>query len=190
MELVLATTSPRRHELMRQAGIAFISAAPHVDEWDAESHPHYSPADLVRHNARRKAEAVYSKHQEACILAADTLVYCEGRIMGKPVDLEEAAEMLRWLSGKTHEVLTAVAWVQGGERKIKETVVRTWVTFRSLDDGQIQDYLAGVNVLDKAGAYALQEKGGALVERIEGSRSNVIGLPMEKVLEWWKEAQR
>jgi septum formation protein len=110
--------------------------------------------------------------------------------MGKPSDLDQAAEMLRWLSGKTHEVLTAVAWVQGSDRKIKETVVRTWVTFRALDDGQIQSYLTEVHVLDKAGAYALQEQGANLVERIEGSRSNVIGLPMEKVLEWWKEAQR
>jgi septum formation protein len=183
MDLVLASTSPRRHALLREAGIPFVTANPDVEEWDAFSHPENTPTELVLANARRKAMAVWQEHQESCVLAADTLVCCEGRILGKPTDLGQAKEMLRWLSGRSHEVMTAVTWIHG--RDLRESVVRTWVTFRSLDDAMIEEYLRKVHVLDKAGAYALQEHGALLVERVEGSRTNVIGLPMEKVLEWW-----
>lgn len=182
---VLASTSPRRHQLLQEAGIPFTAVAPEVKEWDCRSHPELSPVELVLANARRKGIAVWREQDLRPILAADTLVVCSGRILGKPSDLEEAAAMLRWLSGRTHEVITGLVWVCG--RDIRETVARTWVTFRKLDELTIADYLSRVNVLDKAGAYALQEEGELVIERVEGSRSNVIGLPMEKVLAWWRQ---
>ncbi|MFQ3671712.1 MAG: nucleoside triphosphate pyrophosphatase [Verrucomicrobiia bacterium] len=182
---ILASSSPRRHALLREAGIAFTAVAPEVEEWDNRSHPELSPQELVLANARRKGMAVWRGGEPRPILAADTLVVCEGRVMGKPANLEEAAEMLRWLSGRTHEVITGVVCVRGKE--IRETVVRTRVTFRTLDEAGIGDYLARVHVLDKAGGYALQEEGARIIERIEGSRSNVVGLPMEKVLNWWRQ---
>ncbi|GAB4242191.1 MAG: Maf family protein [Candidatus Methylacidiphilales bacterium] len=184
---ILASSSPRRHDLLREAGIPFSAVVPDVEEWDTRTHPELSPAELVLANARRKAMAVWQENDARPILAADTLVVCRGRVLGKPADLEEAVGMLQWLSGQTHEVITGVAWVRG--REIRETIVRTCVTFRALDKAAIQGYLARVDVLDKAGAYALQEEGSRIVERIEGSRSNVVGLPMEKILDWWRESQ-
>jgi septum formation protein len=188
MELILASSSPRRSALLSEAGIVFRVEVPGVEEWDGDNHPHMPPVELARHNARIKGEAVFAINRQAYILAADTIVYCDGRVLGKPDGLEDARAMLAWLSGKTHEVLTAVVWINGASRVMKEFVARTWVTFRPLDAAGIEDYLAKVHVLDKAGSYALQDHGESIVERIEGSRSNVIGLPMEKVLEWWKEA--
>ncbi len=184
-EWILASSSPRRQELLREAGVTFCVVIPVVEELDNRSHPELSPAELVLANARRKGMAVWREGDPRPILAADTLVVCGGRVLGKPADREEAIGMLRWLSGRVHEVMTGMVCVRGKE--IRETIVRTRVTFRELDEAAIEDYLSRVDVLDKAGAYALQEEGFRIVERIEGSRSNVIGLPMEKVLDWWRE---
>lgn len=182
--LILASASPRRQELLEEAQIPFQVDAPAIEEWDTACHPELFPSELVRANARRKAEAVASRHPACSVLAADTLVCCEGRILGKPADAAQAAAMLAWLAGRTHEVLTGVALWDPGARTLREHVVRTRVTFRPLDGGQIAAYLAKVYVLDKAGAYALQDHGFDLVERVEGSRTNVIGLPMEIVSSW------
>jgi septum formation protein len=188
-ELILASTSPRRQDLLREIGIPFQVDAPQVEEWDAVSHPLLSPKEIAQGNARLKAEAVAPRHAGRVILAADTVVYCEGRLLGKPGHLREAAEMLAWLEGRTHEVLTAVVWIDCVKHEILECVERTWVTFRPLDEALIEAYLAKVHVLDKAGAYALQDHGFDLIERVEGCRSNVIGLPVEKVKEWISRAQ-
>lgn len=182
--LVLASASPRRQNLLEEAGIPFRVDAPDIEEWDAASHPELAPADLVLANARRKAEAVAARHPGAVVLAADTLVCCEGRILGKPAGPAEAETMLAWLSARTHEVLTGVAWRDPAARELREHVARTRVTFRPLDTAGIRAYLAKVPVLDKAGAYALQDHGFDLIERVEGSASNVVGLPMEIVLPW------
>ncbi|MDX6766219.1 MAG: Maf family protein [Candidatus Methylacidiphilales bacterium] len=187
MDLVLASSSPRRQDLLEEAGIHFRVIVPDVDEWDARSHPELTPHDLVRLNARRKAEAVHQLKlhgPDSVILAADTLVVCESRILGKPADRTEAAAMLALLGSRTHEVLTGVAWLDVREKRLREHVARTRVTFRPLDETLIASYLDKVHVLDKAGAYAVQEHGFDLIERVEGSLSNVIGLPMEIVRAW------
>ncbi|NJK92892.1 MAG: septum formation protein Maf [Blastochloris sp.] len=185
MELILASSSSRRQDLLEEAGILFRVDAPLVDEFDSHSRPELSPLDLALANALLKAETVALRHPQGIILAADTIVVCDGRTLGKPLDLTEAHQMLRWLSGKTHEVITAVVWLRVQEKILHEHIARTRVTFRPLDDAAIQNYLGKVHVLDKAGAYAYQEHGHEVVERVEGSKTNVIGLPMEIVQHWW-----
>jgi len=192
MDLVLASSSPRRQDLLEEAGIPFRVIVPEIDEWDAGSHPELSPHDLVRLNARRKAEAVHQLKLHApdsIILAADTVVVCEGRILGKPLNQDDAKAMLSWLGARTHEVLTGLAWLGVRDKILREHVARTRVTFRRLEAPLIAAYLDKVHVLDKAGAYAVQEHGFDLIERVEGSLTNVIGLPMEVVRSWWEEAR-
>jgi len=189
-DLILASASPRRQDLLEEAGIHFRVEHPDIDEWDSLTHPELSPHEIALANARRKAEVVHLRNKDSVILAADTVVYCAGRLLGKPADTKEAEEMLLWLSGRTHEVLTAVAWCNPAVHVIREQVARTWVTFRPLEKKVIEAYMAKVHVLDKAGAYAMQEHGCDLIERLEGSKTNVIGLPMEIVEPWWREWHR
>lgn len=186
MRLILASTSPRRADLLRESGVLFRVEAPGVEEWAAEDFPEIQPGDLARGNARRKARAVAARYPGEPVLAADTIVVCEGRVLGKPADEAMAHRMLGWLSGRTHEVVTAVVLVLPDGKKIRESVVRTRVRFRRLEPGEAEAYVREIDVLDKAGAYALQEGGDRLVERVEGSRSNVVGLPMETVLPWYE----
>jgi len=117
------------------------------------------------------------------VLGADTIVVLDGEILGKPRDLAHAAEMLRRLSGRTHEVLTGVCMLRGGTVARCSFVESTCVAFRSLEEGMIGAYLQEINPLDKAGSYAAQEDRGRLIERIEGSMENVIGLPVARVIE-------
>ena len=166
---------------MEEEGIRFRVVVPETDEWDFRTHPELAPVDIARANARHKAEAVGRRHPADIILAADTVVYCDGRLLGKPLNSEEAVSMLKWLSARTHEVMTAVALCDPARRCIHEQVARTQVTFRALNEPLIRNYIGKVNVMDKAGAYAMQEHGSDLIERIEGSKTNVIGLPMEIV---------
>jgi len=187
VRLILASTSPRRADLLRESGISFRVEPPQVQEWSAKDFPEIQPGELARGNARRKARAVAEKHPGQPVLAADTIVVCEGRVLGKPADEEVARQMLAWLSGRTHEVLTAAVLVLPDGKKIRESVVRTRVKFRELATAEVEAYVREIDVLDKAGAYALQDGGDRLVERVEGSRSNVVGLPMETVLPWCEE---
>ncbi|NBQ55523.1 MAG: septum formation protein Maf [Verrucomicrobia bacterium] len=187
MRLILASTSSRRADLLRESGISFQVIRPEVEEWTAEDFPEVTPGELARANARRKAKAVVERNLGKPVLAADTLVICEGRIMGKPADEEMAKQMLGWLSGRIHEVITAAVLMMPGGKKSREAIVRTRVKFRPLEAREVSDYVREVDVLDKAGAYALQDGGDRLVERVEGSRTNVIGLPMETVLPWCEE---
>lgn len=184
-QLVLASSSPRRQQLLTEAGFFFVVDIPEIDEVGPETHPELSAYEVARTNAGHKAQVVSVRHPNALVLGADTVVSCSGRILGKPNSLEGAKEMLRWLSGRTHEVLTAVACILRSKKECHEQVVRTWVTFRTLTDEDIADYLMLVHVLDKAGAYAAQEHGERVIERIEGSHSNVVGLPMEIIHQWW-----
>lgn len=185
--LILASSSPRRQDLLEEEGVRFRVEVPQTDEWDFSTHPELTPAEIARANARHKAESVGRHHPADIILAADTVVYCNGRLLGKPANSNEAVEMLKWLSARTHEVMTAVALCDPSRHSIREHVARTRVTFRALDEMLIQQYIGKVNVLDKAGAYAMQEHGSDLIERIEGSKTNVIGLPMEIVRKWLSE---
>jgi len=176
--IILASASPRRRELLTETGIAFEILTTDITEHDAESSPHLSPTDLARENARLKAQAVAALRPKRWVLGADTVVALEKRLFGKPASLEQAKEFLRALSGQTHEVITGCALIAPeGEAEIFHDVSR--VTFRVLTEETIARYLAEVSVLDKAGAYALQERGEWIIERVEGSRTNVIGLPTE-----------
>jgi len=187
MELILASSSPRRSHLLSEAGILFRTISPNVEELSAETNPELPPRELAKINARMKAEAVAGSHRESLVLAADTVVYCQGQVLGKPLDPQDAERMLTLLAGNTHEVITAVIWLNHSANSVKEFIGRTWVTFKPLGVDQIRNYISKVHVMDKAGSYALQDRGEDIVERIEGSRTNVIGLPMEPIQEWWSQ---
>lgn len=177
--LVLASASPRRRDLLEAAGFEVIIRSPDVEEL-AGGMP---PRDLVMANAELKALKVASVTSGDLVLAADTIVVIDGEILGKPRDMEHAASMLASLGGRAHEVLTGVCLMRGGEVSKCLFVESTRVLFRPLDGSAIAAYLAEINPLDKAGAYAAQEDRGRLIERIEGSFDNVVGLPVARVLE-------
>ena len=182
--LRLASASPRRRELLAAAGIAFEVVNVSVAELDEASAPHLSPTQLAEANARLKARAAAQAGR--WVLGADTVVALNGRLFGKPATLDDAREFLRALGGATHEVVTGCALIgpDGAETIFHET---TRVTFRALHAETIDLYLAEVPVLDTAGAYGLQEKGELIVEQVEGSRANVIGLPIERLLPLLRE---
>jgi septum formation protein len=173
--LVLASASPRRRELLSAAGFEFEVIAPSVSEISSRG---LTLRELTLCNATRKGVEATRRSPGAVILAADTLVAVRGRVIGKPADLQDAAATLRRLSGRAHEVCSAV-FVCEGTRICWFTEVSS-VHFRRLNESAIRSYLAKINPLDKAGAYAAQGHGVEIIERIEGSFTNVIGLPMEK----------
>jgi septum formation protein len=178
--LLLASTSPRRQTLLREAGLAFEIAAPPDDE-----HTHASglaPRDLVLANARRKAAAIARLHPDRVILSADTEVVLDDRVLGNPADLDDARRMLLQLAGRDHHVITGVVLHFPGPPHEDAWIDSTTVRFHDLDAARVDAYLARVPVLDKAGAYALQEHGELLVASVTGSRTNVVGLPVESVL--------
>lgn len=178
--LVLASRSPRRRELLLAAGLDNVTVVPSAAAESGD--PSSGLASLVLHNARMKAAEVAPRHPESVVLGADTLVWLDGDVLGKPQNPAEAARMLSRLSGRAHEVCTGVSLLRLSPHKQVEFHETTRVRFRKLSPGTIADYLAKVDVLDKAGSYALQEHGEMLVEAVEGSRSNVVGLPVERTL--------
>ena len=175
--LVLASGSPRRQQLLRSVGLDFTSVAPDIDERPQEGE---EPVPYVERLAREKALAVTVEAGDV-VVAADTTVALGRRILGKPADVDDARRMLRDLSGRSHDVHTAVAVRVDG--RVVSTVVTTRVRMVELSEGDLDWYVATGEPLDKAGAYALQEGGGLLVERIEGSASNVVGLPLAVMAE-------
>lgn len=186
LPLILASTSPRRRDLLAQTGLPFEIITVEVREHDGRSAPHLSPAQLAEENARLKAQAVAALHPGRRVLGADTVVALGGRIFGKPVSLEQAREFLSVLSGRTHEVITGCAVIDP-EGRAKIFHESSHVTFHPLTNDLISRYLAEVHVLDKAGGYALQEKGESIIAGVTGSRSNIIGLPMERLTPWFKK---
>jgi len=179
-KLVLATQSPRRLELMREAGYEFDTVVPDVEEAHDAT---LTPEDLTVENARRKAVAGAAQKTDALVIGADTLVYVDGLPLGKPRDLDEALEMMRRLSGRRHQVCTGVYLASQGGAEGEGFHVITEVTFLPLTDETIRAYHARVNPLDKAGAYGIQECSEMILESYEGSWTNVMGLPMEKLTE-------
>ncbi|MGI9087529.1 MAG: Maf family protein [Chthoniobacterales bacterium] len=175
--LILASGSPRRQELLAEAGIEFEIARPRVHESANRS---LTIRELTRCNALRKALAITQLHPACVILAADTLVALDGQTIGKPRDLADARAILRQLSGREHQVCTGVCLVRQNRLLNFEIVSR--VEFHPLSDAQIREYLAKISPLDKAGAYAAQGAGREIIRRLRGSYSNVIGLPMEETL--------
>ncbi len=176
--LILASASPRRSELLRQLGVNFTVVPSDATEIHDDQ---LTAREISQLNAYRKARAVAKKFPDALVLGADTLVYLDTTLFGKPADLEAAYRMLEQLSGRTHEVVTAICLLQLRTHRQKLFYDSTAVTFRRLDEVQIRRYLGQVNTLDKAGAYGIQEEGDWLIERIVGSYTNVVGLPVEKL---------
>ncbi len=174
MAFVLASASPRRAELLRSMGVTFEVVASTVEE---VAGGHLKASDVAVTNACRKAISVADTHRASTVIGADTVVALGNRLFGKPADAGAAAVMLGELSGKTHEVTTGVCLVQRSTGELTVFADTTHVTFRVLTTGQIRDYIDRVDVLDKAGAYAIQEHGDALVQQISGSFTNVVGLP-------------
>jgi septum formation protein len=175
-KIILASSSPRRLELLRQHG---YEVQVHPAAIEETTPPHLTVGEITLWNARRKAGDVSRGFAEHVVLAADTLVSHHGKILGKPADLGEATEMLRALNGRTHQVFSGVWLSSRSGTQHYGFIEISRVRFRKLKEREIIDYLARINPLDKAGAYAAQDDPIGLIEEIEGSRSNVIGLPME-----------
>ncbi|MCY1045415.1 Maf family protein [Corallococcus sp. bb12-1] len=180
--LVLASASPRRKDLLAQLGLRFTVTAADIDETPTAGE---IARNYVQRLAEEKSRTVAARHPDAWVLAADTTVALGSELLGKPRDAAEARDMLGRLSGRTHEVFTGIA-VAGRARASQ--VVRTQVTFRALSQEEIAWYADTGEPLDKAGAYAIQGKGGFLVASIEGSPTNVIGLPLGETLALLQEA--
>ena len=189
--LILASASPRRHELLSQAGVAFTVVAAGINE---DLLPNEVAAAYVQRLAEEKAQAVWNANRTAdtadeplLVLGADTCVVCDGHILGKPAGAADARRMLELLSGRTHAVLTGLAVVTG--RKIVRDLEITQVMFNCIDDGEIARYIASGEPLDKAGAYAIQGYAARWIPRIEGCYFNVVGLPIARTIALLAEAQ-
>ena len=179
--ILLASGSPRRRELLTQAGIPFTVVPSSAEELRPEEEAHMHPEEVVLENARRKALAVSGSRPGEIVLGADTVVHFRGRIMGKPVSRDDAKEMLTVLSGQTHQVVTGIC-ITDGKKTLSESV-RTDVVFRALSPEQIDRYLDTGEYADKAGAYGIQGRGCILVEKLTGDYFNVVGLPVCRVYE-------
>ena len=198
--LVLASASPRRHELLRNAGIAFTVQPANIDETPLADE---APRDCVERLAREKALAVWRTRPQDSVLGADTIVVADEIILGKPVNAEDAMRMLRMLSGRVHKVITGVCLVEAvasdqlpvaskvasrsDERlrpsnpDLRVSSETTLVTMTRLSDDEIREYVATGEPMDKAGAYAIQGMASRWIPRVEGDYSNVVGLPIALV---------
>lgn len=186
--LILASASPRRSELLRQLKWEFEVVPSDAEEVTYE---YLSPQEICQLNAHRKARAVAKKIPDALVLGADTLVFLNGEVMGKPRDLAEAQQMLTLLQGRTHQVVTGVCLLHLRTHHERVFAASTDVTFHPLTPQQIREYLSITQPLDKAGAYAIQEHGEKIVAEISGSYTNVVGLPLERLqeeVEHWQTA--
>jgi septum formation protein len=178
LPLILASASPRRRSLLEEHGYEFTVEVAGVAE---VAPPHLSPGEIVFCNARAKARAVAERRPDALVLGVDTVVVFEDEIFGKPANLAAAESMLRRLNGRSHEVYSGV-WLAhlNGSRERGFTEI-TRVRFRRRSAAQLQAYLARIGPLDKAGAYAAQDDRGEIIAAVEGSFTNVVGLPMERL---------
>jgi septum formation protein len=179
-EIILASRSQRRLDLLTAAGIRCRPVVADVEEVILPDEP---PEALVCRLARLKAFAVAPQFPSDIVLGSDTIVYLEPDVMGKPRDFPEAGEFLARLSGKTHQVYTGVCLCRENPDLLDVWYACTDVTFRSLTADDVENYLACTEPLDKAGAYGIQDQGDLIIEKIYGLRSNVVGLPIEEVIE-------
>jgi septum formation protein len=178
IKLILASASPRRKMLLGATGLAFEIVEGRIDE---VRHDGENALDFAVRMAREKARHVSVRRPDALVIGADTIVECEGQILGKPADSAAARAMLRTLSGNTHTVVTAFAIARAGAI-VESMPVTSRVTFRALSSDEIGAYVARGDPLDKAGAYGIQDAGAGFIERVEGARDNVMGLPVREVL--------
>jgi septum formation protein len=179
--LVLASTSPRRRWLLEKLGRTFDVLAPDIAEIGRPGEP---PDDFAQRMADEKAAHAAPRRVDAWILAADTVVALDATALGKPRDTAEAVAMLTTLAGRSHTVFTGVALLRPGGVVAERVVVGTPVVFRDLTAAEIRGYIATGEPFDRAGAYAIQGEGAHLVDRVEGSYTNVIGLPVPEVAVW------
>src|SRR5216683_3607812 len=177
-KVILASGSPRRRQLLGDAGFAFEV----IESGLAEGHVGDEPAlDYALRMAREKARAVSLRDRSAIVVGADTVVVCDAMILEKPASSADARRMLTMLSGRSHVVVTAFALARDG-MIVEIEAVESRVTFRVLSDTEIAEYVASGEPLDKAGAYGIQGRGGGFISHVEGSRANVMGLPTERVV--------
>jgi len=180
MKIILASASPRRAEILRDAGISFSVLSSAVDE---TPYPHENPSQLVQRLANAKADLVAARAVgPAIVIAADTVVALDGHILGKPRSRDEARRMLEQLSGRTHSVLTGVSLVRLPDAERRQFVETTLVHFAPISDDEISRYLTSEETSDKAGAYGIQGRAGRYIPRIEGCYFNVVGLPLSHLL--------
>jgi septum formation protein len=182
--LILASASPRRAELLHNAGIAFTVVPAHVRE---EPLPNETPLNYAQRLAREKASAIFASHPEDAVLGADTVVVVDEHLLEKPTDAEDAIRMLRLLSGRTHQVITGICVL--AERFERRESEITQVTFSQLSEDEIAAYVRTGEPMDKAGAYAIQGMASRWAERIEGCYFNVVGLPMPRVYRLLRDAE-
>lgn len=175
-EIILASGSPRRKEMLETAGLKFEIIVADIEEKIPDG---ASPQEAVKALALQKAQAVADSRRESIVIGADTVVVCDGKILGKPKNENDAFDMLRMLSGRSHTVCTGVALIKGD--KIKNFCDETEVEFHTLSDEEITAYVRTGEPMDKAGAYGIQGKGCVLVKRIDGDYFNVVGLPVSRV---------
>jgi nucleoside triphosphate pyrophosphatase len=185
VRLILASASPQRRDILASLGSAFEVVVPDVDERDRGL-----PSEVARGNALQKARAGFDALEatdgdELVVLGVDTVVAIDGEIWGKPSDADAAAASLRRLGGRRHEVVSGFALVDAAGERCHHAV--TAVTFRPLDEATIAWYVASGEWRDRAGGYAIQGRGGALVERIDGDYLNVVGLPVAALIELWPQ---
>ena len=181
----MASASPRRSELLRNAGIPFTVQPAHVDETQRRQE---LPRDYAQRVACDKARAVSKQNPSAIVLGADTIVVVGSEILGKPRDAAHAARMLRKLSGRTHQVITGVALISSGAKEFEDVRAETTkVVFARLSPAEIQDYIAGDEPMDKAGAYGIQGRASRWIPKIVGDYFNVVGLPVALVVEMLKK---
>jgi septum formation protein len=184
MSLILASASPRRSELLRNAGISFVVAPAHVPEQPLPDEP---PLQYAQRLARDKARAVFVRHPDDVVLGADTVVVVDEHLLEKPADAQDAARMLRLLSGRAHQVITGVSLIARGFERTEAEI--TEVRFSRLSEAEIAYYVATREPMDKAGAYAIQGMASRWVERIDGCYFNVVGLPVPRVYSMMRALQ-
>ena len=185
MEIILASKSPRRRELMERMGLSFSVVESGADENISKDLP---PEEYVKELSYRKAAYVAREHKGACVVGSDTVVVYDGKILGKPKTRDEAFSMLRMLSGKTHTVYTGIAVMCGDKKLIDCDATR--VTFSELSDDEINGYIDTGDPMDKAGAYGIQGRFCSYIESVEGSFFTVMGLPVHLLYKMLKEIEK
>lgn len=184
MPIVLASASPRRQELLKEAGIEFVVKPANIPEVRL---PNETPRAFAERMAREKARAVWAEAKDKgnSVLAADTVVVVDDLALGKPENEEDAAQILRLLSGRVHQVITGICLLGASFEDVRSET--TAVHFHQLAEAEIRDYIATGEPMDKAGAYAIQGKAGRWITKVDGGYSNVVGLPVEMVLRMLRE---
>lgn len=188
-QIILASKSPRRRELLEKAGIKFKIAESKFEEY---FDPKLNPRELVEKLSLEKAKAVYRKNSraggnKAIIIAADTLIVCDGKVLGKPKNEKDAKRMLQFLSGKVHSIITAFTIIDGDLNKIITKSEETKIHMRKINDNEINGYVQTNEPFDKAGAYAVQGIAEKFIEKIEGNFDNAVGLPLNSLMKELKK---